>query len=163
MWFELHRFFLTLICSWLFILTERAHFFCNKCRKLVRYILPISNESSSKLHNFSWFTPKNGYENNQIHFYSLRLSCAWPNTYSQPLRHKRMGKGVHFMFEVVSRLKIFRGTRSRRLFFEKRGPKCFFRGCPHFGGRNSFFSVLWPILVILVCIYMFSAMTNRLQ
>ena len=27
-------------------------------RKLVRYVLPVSNESSSKLHNFSCFTPR---------------------------------------------------------------------------------------------------------
>ena len=84
---------------------------------------------------------------------------------SQPLGHKRMGKGVHFMFEVVSRLK-FSGEHDPVgccCFFFKGTQSAFSGGCPHFGGRNSFFNTLWPILVIMVCIYVFSVMTNRLQ
>ena len=76
----------TLIRSWLFILTERIQFFLQQMRKLVRYVLPLSNKSSSKLHNFSCFTSKNGYENKQIHFCSLRLSCAWPNAQYSTMR-----------------------------------------------------------------------------
>ena len=58
---------------------------------------------------------------------------------SQPLRHKRMGKGVHFMFEVVSRLKFSGEHDPAGRFFEKRGPKCYFRGCPHFWGSKFVF------------------------
>ena len=82
---------------------------------------------------------------------------------SQPLKHKRMGKGVHFMFEVDSRLKFSGEHDPAGCILKKGAQSAFSGGYPNFGGRNSFFSILWPILVSLVCIYMFSAMTNRLQ
>ena len=49
------------------------------------------------------------------------------NIYSQPLRHKRMGKGVHFMFEVVSRLK-FSGEHDPAGRFLKKGAQSAFSG-----------------------------------
>ena len=62
-----------------------------------------------------------------------------------------MGKGVHFMFEVVSRLKFAGEHNLAGRFLKKRGPKCFFPGgVPHFGGRNSFFSILWHSVYLYV-------------
>ena len=82
--------------------------------------------------------------------------------FSQSLRHKRIGKGVHFMFEVVSRLKFSGEHDPAGRFLKKGAQSAFSRGCPHFGGLNSFFSIVWSILVILVCIYMFSAITKSI-
>ena len=66
----------------------------------------------------------------------IGLKLTWPN--SQPLRHKRMGKGVHFMFEVVSGLK-FSGEHDPAGRFLKRGPKVLFPGVPPFWGSKFVF------------------------
>ena len=81
---------------------------------------------------------------------------------SLPLSHATLGNGVHFLFEGVSR-PTFSGKYDPARRFLKKGPKYFSRGCSHFGVRNWFYSILWPIMVILVSIYMFQVMTNRLQ
>ena len=58
--------------------------------------------------------------------------------YSQPLRHKRMGKGVHFMFEVVSRL-IFSGEHDPAGRFLKKGAQSAFSGgAPILGSKFVF-------------------------
>ena len=56
--------------------------------------------------------------------------------YSQPLRHKRMGKGVHFMFEDVSRPKFSGEHDPAGRFLKKGAQSAVSRGRPHFGGRN---------------------------
>ena len=45
-------------------------------RKLVRYIVPISNESNSKLHNFSRFTLNYGYKTSKFTFAACAEVCA---------------------------------------------------------------------------------------
>ena len=73
-----------------------------------------------------------------------------------------MGKGVHFMFEVVPSPKSSGEHDPAGRFLKKGAQSAFSGGAPILGGRNSFLSIPWPIMVILVCNYMFSAMTNRL-
>ena len=90
--------------------------------------------------------------------FSVLMMC-----FSQPLRHKQMGKGVHFLFEVVSRLKFSGEHDPAGRFLKKGAQSAFFPGVLPLWGLTLFFSILWPIMVILVCIYMFSGITNRLQ
>ena len=58
--------------------------------------------------------------------------------YSQPLRHKRMGKGVHFMFEDVSWPK-FSGEHDPAGRFLKKGAQSAFPGGAPFWGSKFVF------------------------
>ena len=75
------------------------------------------------------------YQTPSVHCMSIHTS-----TYSQPLRHKRMGKGVHFMFEVVSRLK-FSGKHDPAGRFLKKGAQSAFSGRAPILGVEIRFSV----------------------
>ena len=80
-----------------------------------------------------------------------------PYVKSHPLRHKRMGKGVHFMFEVFSKL-IFSGEHDPAgRFFLKKGPKVLFPGVPTFWWSKFVFQ--YPVAYfgnVGVYLYVFS-------
>ena len=50
--------------------------------------------------------------------------------FSQPLRHKQMGKGVHFLFEVDSRPKFSREHDPTGRFLKKGAQSAFSGGAP---------------------------------
>ena len=58
---------------------------------------------------------------------------------SQPLKHKRMGKGVHFMFEVVSRLKFSGEHDPAGCILKKGAQSAFSGGVPPFWGSKFVF------------------------
>ena len=74
---------------------------------------------------------------------SLLCASLWNNTSSQPLRHKRMGKGVHFMFEVVSRLKFSGEHDPAGRFLKKGAQSAFSGGAPILGVKIFQYSVAY--------------------
>ena len=71
-----------------------------------------------------------------------------------------MGTCVHFMFEVDSRVKFSGEHDPVRRVLKKCAQSAFSGGATILGVEIGLFSIRWPIWVILVSMYMFSAMRN---
>ena len=98
------------------------------------------------------------------HAYFLQLittKILTTNITSQPLRLKQVEKGVHFIFEIDSRLKFSGEYDAAGCILKKGAQSAFFRGVlPFWGSKFGFQYLMSNYGYFFVCVCMFSGMKD---